>query len=976
MKLFNFALLIFGLTNCVWLAHAEQEDAFLMSTVSPQLEQTLGRGHSALWTLSTVATQYQSAHPTPLTRAALAAQNEGRYLEALIHLDQAAAKEAGKTDSESAAQLDLLRASFLLQGKQTQQVKTVLSQVLKAAPGFSAECHALIAMAHLQEGALGEALVAAQRARDAGDSILPHLALSYALQSQGRLAEARAVMQRFNGRVPPDAIGLAREAELALTLGETDAARERIALARQLEAAHPYVVAVSGLVYLIDGQATAAKAAFEQALRRDPQDAKALLGLGLAEIKLGNVEAGKAKLQAAHATDPNNALVLTYLGRAQQHLGETEAASASWRSAQKIDPHDPAPWLYQAQAQLQANTPQAARDSLRQAQARSGHRAVYRGERLLQEDEQLLQANLAEAQRRLGLEGLAFHTLADTVGEKNAAHLRNQADILQGQRFGESARRSLLLQSQFNDKPGNLPAMLDVYGDGAGQTGASTPQHGVVSGLDAQQASFNDYGALFSQPARLSVDASSASRNSQGEQIRVGVGSDTLGLSFAQRQFATDGYARFDGLDNRVRQGTLQWQPLLSTQAFASYQTFDSVRGEVFFPADPFFGSYNLIEDSSEVARLGLRHSLAAGAGELRALWSSQRTEQKVTQEDFSVPPLIFSYTGSGRAQSEELQYRRSSATSATQWGVQQFRGRTIYDGGADYTRNAQQFYAAWQQRLHPAWQVEVELALGKMLLLDNTGGGNDTRLQRWLPKLGAVYAPDAATHLRVAAWRGMGYYSVGDATLAPVSVAGMLLARPSDQGKLVQAVAVSGDRQIATDWLLAAQVQQRETHEAVINGGQQAMVQRFDEAQLAAHWQPAARRWAIGLAHEYERIRNPAILSTIDSVDEQRLNAQKLTLRWFLDAQWVGNLVLSRNRVVGTQESPDPLLAAYRDSFNQVDASFSWQFRPVLSAQRGLLNLGVRNAADTRFQYADTDRLNPRYSTGRLIYAKINLAW
>ena len=165
--------------------------------------------------------------------------------------------------------------------------------------------------------------------------------------------------------------------------------------------------------------------------------------------------------------------------------------------------------------------------------------------------------------------------------------MRNQADLLQGQRFGESARRSLLLQSLFNERPGNLPAELDIYGDGAGQTGAATPQHGAVSGLGAQQASYNNYDELFSPRTMLEADAVGGSKDTSGEQIRLGVGNDTLGLSIAQRQYRSDGFAPFDNLDNRVAQAIVQWRPIQSTQVFVSHQTFDSRHGETFFPGDP-----------------------------------------------------------------------------------------------------------------------------------------------------------------------------------------------------------------------------------------------------------------------------------------------------------------------------------------------------------------------------------------------------
>lgn len=944
---------------------AADENAFL-ERLQPPPEQTVGQGHTALWTMPLVATQYQPSHPDAAVQKAVQAQNDGRFLDALILLD-----EAGKNPQAEKTEVVLLRASFLLQGGQSRQALELLAPLFDGR--YAASAHALAAMARLQQGQMREAL---GTAREAGDGVLPQMALSYALQGSGRLEDARETMRVFNERTP-SAVTLAREAELALTLDHVGEAQSLIGRAQQMDAAHPYVVAVSGLAELIDGRAAEAQSAFETALKRDPNDAKALLGLGLAEIRLGDFADGQKSLEAANEADPGNALILTYLGRAQQQAGQFDAARTSWRSAQLADPKDPAPWLYQAQAELQANQLQEARESLRQAQARTAYRSVYRGERLLREDEQLLQANLAEIQRRLGLETLAFRTLADSVGQDSAMSLRDQADLLEGQRFGESARRSLLLQSLFDDRPGNLPAPLDIYGDGAGQTGASTPQHGVVSGLNAQQASYNNYDELFNRRTMLEADAVTGSRNSNGEQVRFGVGSDTLGLSVAQRQYKTDGYATFDNLDNKVGQAVAQWRPDRSTQAFASYQVFDSQRGETFYPADPFLGANGAVEDHSSVTRLGFRHTWADG-GEVRGLWSVQQTGQGIDFEDFSVPPITFSQPGSSIAHSAELQYRRSGKDWATQWGVVQTKGETVYPTASfDRSLNGRQFYAVWRQMLNPYWRLEAELDWGEVDKSDNDNRGNDTSLKRWLPKLGLVYVPDDRTHLRFAAWQGMGAGNVGGATLAPVSLAGVLLTRPGDDGKQIKALALGGDRQLTSDWTLTADVQRRRTSDPVV-AGQQALVlieQEVNESKIGLHWQ-ARSFLAVGLVDDYERIQNDPSFVALDSVNEQSFRSQQLSLHWFSGTQWMANLTWSHNQVDGTQQSHDPFFAAilvpYEDGFDQIDADLNWQF----DRSRGMLTAGVRNAADARFQYMDIDRLNPRFSNGRLVYAKLKWAW
>ena len=963
------------------VAQAADEDA-LMTRILPSAELNMGYGRSALWTLPVVATQYPPAQPTPGMQAALKAQDEGRFLDALILLDEDARRIP--PGAEAGDELTLLRASFLLQGRQFRQALDALKPLL-AQPRHAANAYALSAMAYLEQGQTQDGLDAAQRAHGMKDGMLAHLALSYALQAVGRLAEARKEMQDFNAAHPGSAIGLAREAELALTVDQIGAARTLVARAESVDRTHPYVIAVCGLVALIDGDAAEAKKAFTAALRRDPKDAKALFGLGLAEARLGNFEAAQDNLKAANDADPGNALILTYLCRSQQNLGQPEAARASWRRAQQLDPKDPVPWLYQAQAELQGSRPQDARASLREADARRANRSVYRGESLLREDEELLLANLAEAQRQLGMETLAFQTLASGLDVHSSTSLRNQADLLQGQRFGESARRSLNLQSMFNERPGTLPAALDLYGDGAGMTGAGAPVHGFVSELGAQQTSYNNYDELFSRRTRIEAEATGAGKNSMGAQVRAGIGSETLGIGLAHMQFTTDGFGPTEALDNRAFRAVLQWQPEKATQLFLSRQNFDSDWNGVFYPAQPWAMSARLA-DTSQVTRLGLRHSLGEdGSREIRALLSRQETDQGVA--------TAAAYKGTSSAHSTELQYRQSGAGYATQWGMQHYRGDMNFDfaygGSQGNTISSQHVYAAWQQALSTAWQIEGGLGWRKLENVFVPMSYYATYLKSWLPRLGAVYTPDAATHVRLAAWKDMGLPAVGDATLAPATLAGLVLTRPADMtnpgGQLVRAVALAADRQLDAQWLLAGEVRQRRldapgvgTDFATGQHYQYFTYGRNDESRLALHWQPQAQPWAVSLAYDYERIHNDPGAAGLDSVNEQTLRASQLDIRWFASAQWTANLALSHNRVSGSLNATDTttwmtVFPEYRSSFNQADASLSWKFGGPLG---GLLVAGVRNAGDTHFTYADVDKLNPRFSTGRLMYARIRLAW
>ena len=786
------------------------------------------------------------------------------------------------------------------------------------------------------------------------------------------------------------AIALAREAELALTLGRQGEARELVRQAHALASEHAYVVAIGALVALLDGRTVDARNAFAATLRRDPQDAKALFGYGLAEIRLGKLQAGYDRLQEAHASDPGSALILTYLGRAQFSLGQAQAASASWQEACRLDPRDPMPWLYLAQLELAAGLPQAARGHVREAMSRLQVRAVYRGEDLLREDDQLLRAHLAEVQRQTGAEALAFLTLngavdaIGAVGQASAQNLRNQAELLQGRRFAESARRSLLLQSLFEEAPGTRPASMDIYGDGAGMTGVDMPQRGFVSALSTGHASYNHYDELFVRHPTLEAEFSSASQGSRGEQLRAGIGNDSLGIGLGHVRFVSAGWGPHENLDNRVLQATVQWRPAAATQLFVTCQNFDSDWGAVFYPVLPW-ALRTQLADSSVLTRLGLRHDLGeAGDGrqQVRALLTRQDSTQNFHAD--------YSHSAVGALDGAELQYRHSGSGYATQWGLQHISGRSTYaymDGmSGGYHLQTQQAYATWQQRLGPHWQLEGMLGW-RELSTQNVAGGASTHLRGWLPHVGVVYAPDQLTHLRFAAWKTLATPLPGDASLAPPSLAGLLLARPNDgatvNGQWVRTQALAADRQLNEAWLLSAELRHQRNHLPVIVSSpsdgldrQDLYLYRHQQSTLGLYWQPATQPWAVALSWEQERQYNDPRTLELDSLLQQRLRSGKLDLRWFPQPDWTLRLALSHNRVRGALATLDmttweTVAMPYRRSFNQLDAELAWKF-----ADASRLIVGVRNAGDAASPYVDLDRYTPRFAKGRLLYANVSLAW
>jgi tetratricopeptide (TPR) repeat protein len=225
-------------------------------------EQTIRSGQQVLWTLPFETTRYVPEQPTPTMRNAMEAQQAGRYLEAIAILEEAKG-ESSLPDTQ------LLRAGFYLQGDQARFAQEILTGLLQQSPQ-SAEAHALMAMALLQQGQLDAALDSVQRAQSLGNRPLATQISTYVLQARGRLQQASDVMAAHNAKSPADALGLAREAELALNLGDNTRAASRAAEAHKLAPKSPYVMAVIGLVWLIEDKPADAQRAFEIALKGDP----------------------------------------------------------------------------------------------------------------------------------------------------------------------------------------------------------------------------------------------------------------------------------------------------------------------------------------------------------------------------------------------------------------------------------------------------------------------------------------------------------------------------------------------------------------------------------------------------------------------------------------------------------------------------------------------------------------------------------
>lgn len=85
-----------------------------------------------------------------------------------------------------------------------------------------------------------------------------------------------------------------------------------------------------GWRFLLNGQTQAAMAAYRQALRSNPQSAKAYLGLGITLKSLGKIEIAKKALLKAIKLNPRSPSALVHLGYlyAEGHSGHSDLSKA------------------------------------------------------------------------------------------------------------------------------------------------------------------------------------------------------------------------------------------------------------------------------------------------------------------------------------------------------------------------------------------------------------------------------------------------------------------------------------------------------------------------------------------------------------------------------------------------------------------------------------------------------------------------
>ena len=230
-----------------------------------------------------------------------------------------------------------------------------------------------------------EALADARRAVELSpDSGAAAVALSYALQANFQLEEAREVLRAGDRarrpRTPWCSRGCPRSSSRSASCAPRSEAAERaVALAPELARTQM----VLGFAALTRIDISEAKAAFERAIALDCAEPLARLGLGLAMIRQGDLADGRQEIEIAAGLDPNDSLIRSYLGKAYFEERRDPLAAEQYAIAKELDPNDPTPWFYDAIRLQTENRPVEALRSLEKSIELNDNRAVYRSRLLL-----------------------------------------------------------------------------------------------------------------------------------------------------------------------------------------------------------------------------------------------------------------------------------------------------------------------------------------------------------------------------------------------------------------------------------------------------------------------------------------------------------------------------------------------------------------------------------------------------------------
>ena len=659
------------------------------------------------------------------------------------------------------------------------------------------------------------------------------IARSYLLQARFEIEAARALVAQAVETSSPDALVLARLAELELAVGDARAAQGAATRSIALQETAPARM-VQGFAALADDDPTAALSAFEASLGLDPEFPLAWLGRGLTNLRQGAAEEGRRALEVALAHDPSSALLRSYLGKAfLEELLETEAF-VQFDMAKDLDPADPTPHLYSAIALQLANRPVEALHSLEAALLRNDNRAVYRSRMLLDADDAIQDAGVARLYADLGLDALGLAVASDSATETYDSFAPHQfrAELLSGEPGQEITRLSEVVQARMLRR---TAAHLDP----------SYLQVGDLRLADLAtsiEPSLNEYTSLTrSQDQAIRVGGLLGNRGTRAEELTgaIKVGSAMLGLG--QFHLDTDGFRDNAGANHQVYSAIAQTD-VSDTLTFQLEGLYRNTRqGDL--DLRYFRNAFNPDERNrlrERSGRFGLRwhpdrRTTVLASASITRRESGVFNRTFVPADPLSGFPDFFSVSGlSGSSSGRQLEalISRDHGNSSTLAGIRaakaSFRIASLTDADpCPFGPGACLFEGAsgGENRSATGYLYHVfgdarglQLTIGGALDHLHTPGRDETN---FLPKAGVSWSPDPAVTFRAAAFRAIKPDLAANQLLEPTHVAGINQFRDDFSGTRVDVLAAGIEGRPTKELRAGLSVERRESSVPLRSGPQ-----------------------------------------------------------------------------------------------------------------------------------------------------------
>jgi len=252
------------------------------------------------------------------------------------------------------------------------------------------------------------------------------LAGSYDAQAHHDLDQALKMAQNAAAQSPNFGFAWERVAELEFSFGRVAEAQKALDRALALAPRNAQARVLHGFLLLARAHPAQADAAFASAIETDPMLGNAWLGRGLGRIHAGQVAEGRADLQTAAILEPARWLLRSYLGKAwaEESLFTRDAQTRRERHdlalkelelAAQNDPLDPTPWLYSALILYNDYDIAEAIADLDKSRQLNDNRQVYRSRLLLDEDQAVRSANLADIYKDAGMVEVSLDEAARAV---------------------------------------------------------------------------------------------------------------------------------------------------------------------------------------------------------------------------------------------------------------------------------------------------------------------------------------------------------------------------------------------------------------------------------------------------------------------------------------------------------------------------------------------------------------------------------